>query len=260
MIRSFNRFELKYLINTEQARAVAEDLVGFLSPDRHGEGGRYALTSLYYDSADLSCYWAKIDGLKVRRKLRIRHYESAALLGPDDPVFVEIKQRVNRVTQKRRVRLGYSTAQALCAGVEPNSVERADEAVVAEVLDLVVRFDLHPTAITSYRRGAFVGGEHDPGVRVTFDRDLRFRLGDLDLHRKLPGPHLLPPELVVMEVKVNDRVPTWLTRLVSRHDLTLVRISKYCAAVEAGRRHRGPARMTSLAPAIPLTPQEARHG
>lgn len=33
MIRSFNRFELKYLINAEQAWAVAEDLLGFLSPD-----------------------------------------------------------------------------------------------------------------------------------------------------------------------------------------------------------------------------------
>lgn len=260
MIRSFNRFELKYLISTTQAGAVSADLLGFLSPDRHGEGGRYALTSLYYDSADLSCYWAKIDGLKVRRKLRIRHYESAAALDPADPVFVEIKQRVNRVTQKRRVQLPYAIAQSLCEGVEPDDVARADAAVVTEVVDMVRRFDLRPTAITSYMRDAFVGGELDPGVRVTFDRGLRYRTGNLDLHRKNPGAHLLPPDLVVMEVKVNDRVPTWLTRLVSHHNLTLVRISKYCAAIEAGRFQRGPSRIDSLAPTRSYRPEEARHG
>jgi hypothetical protein len=50
----------------------------------------------------------------------------------------------------------------------------------------------------------------------------------------VPGSHLLPPDRVVAEVKVNDRVPAWLTRLSSRHDLTLVRMSKYCAAIDAG--------------------------
>ena len=103
-----------------------------------------------------------------------------------------------------------------------------------EVADLVDRFALRPTAITSYLRRAWVGGDYDPGVRVTFDHDLRYRLGSLDLAHQVPGSHLLPPDRVVAEVKVNDRVPAWLTRVASRHDLTLVRISKYCAAIDAG--------------------------
>jgi hypothetical protein len=86
-MRSFNRFELKYLLHADSVDLLARDLAGPLRPDRHGHDGRYALTSLYYDSPDLVYYWAKVDALKVRRKLRIRHYETARPLGPDDDVF-----------------------------------------------------------------------------------------------------------------------------------------------------------------------------
>ena len=135
------------------------------------------------------------------------------------------------------MRLPYRDALALCAGeaMTDGPVEGTPGAAVAhEVADLVDRFALRPTAITSYLRRAWVGGEYDPGVRVTFDHDLRYRLGSLDLALQVPGSHLLPPDRVVAEVKVNDRVPAWLTRLSSRHDLTLVRMSKYCAAIDAG--------------------------
>lgn len=256
MIRSFNRFELKYLLDAGAVAEVADDLSRYLQPDRHGDTGRYALTSLYYDSADLVCYWAKVDGLKFRRKLRIRYYETRGPLADGGPVFVEIKQRLNRVTQKRRVQMSYGEALALCGGdgaaAGPNG---RDGSVIAEVQDMVGRFGLRPVAITSYLRTAWVGGDHDPGVRVTFDHDVRYRLGDLDLRDKVPGAHMLPPERVVMEVKVNDRVPAWLTRLVSRHDLSVVRMSKYCTAIEAGRHRQGSAGTQRTIPTIVEAPR-----
>ncbi len=96
-IRKFNRFEWKYLI-----------------PDEHGgDGGGYELASLYYDSPDFRCYWEKMDGIKIRRKLRLGCYETGVPLTQETPIFVEIKQRVNRVTQKRRVILPYETALRL---------------------------------------------------------------------------------------------------------------------------------------------------
>ena len=56
--RSFNRFELKYVLSAARVPAVEADLANHLQPDSHGDGGQYALTSLYYDSPDLVCYWA----------------------------------------------------------------------------------------------------------------------------------------------------------------------------------------------------------
>ena len=37
----------------------------------------------------------------------------------------------------------------------------------------------------------------------------------------------------MLEVKVNERVPYWLTELIARNNLQLVRMSKYCQSVQA---------------------------
>jgi hypothetical protein len=68
---------------------------------------------------------------------------------------------------------------------------------------------------------------------VTFDSNLRYRPRDLELHSKHVGRLLLPPDRVVMEIKVNDRIPYWLTELVGKHNFRLVRVSKYCQSLEA---------------------------
>ena len=114
-IRRFNRFELKYLITLQQAEQFKSGLRAYLVPDEHGNNnGRYTVSSLYYDSPGFRCYWEKLDGLRVRRKLRIRRYETGGVLAEEAPVFLEIKQRVDRVTQKRRVILPYGEALRLC--------------------------------------------------------------------------------------------------------------------------------------------------
>jgi len=43
---------------------------------------------------------------------------------------------------------------------------------------------------------------------------------------------LLPPEYAVMEIKVNERVPYWLTELTAAHNLNMVRMSKYCRSID----------------------------
>src|SRR5690606_13253820 len=114
-IRRFNRFELKYLVTLKQAQLFKQALRAFLLPDEHGvNNGRYTLSSLYYDSPDFRCYWEKVDGIRFRRKLRIRRYVTDAPLTDDTSVFVEIKQRVDRVTQKRRIIIPYRDALRLC--------------------------------------------------------------------------------------------------------------------------------------------------
>ncbi len=104
-IRKFNRFELKYLISYDTAQKLQQDLKKYVIPDSYSkkENWLYALSSLYYDTDDYRFYWEKVDWLKYRRKLRVRQYETEKTLTDDSIVYVEIKQRVDRVTQKRRV-------------------------------------------------------------------------------------------------------------------------------------------------------------
>jgi SPX domain protein involved in polyphosphate accumulation len=233
VVRSFNRFELKYLLSLQQAELVKTSLRAYLIADEHGNGnGRYPLTSLYYDSPDYRCYWEKVDGVKFRRKLRIRCYDECQSLTEDSPVFVEIKQRVSRVTQKRRAVLPYAAALQLCNDRLLPEHDSQDKAVVDEIHSFLWQYNLRPTSIVRYERAALIGTDLDLGLRVTFDTKLTCQLNPLRLDEPPTGVPMLSPGQVVMEIKANERVPYWLTELVAAHNLKMVRMSKYCRSIE----------------------------
>jgi hypothetical protein len=235
-IRKFNRFELKYVITLQQAEQLKSALRAYLVPDEHGgDNGRYALASLYYDSPDFRCYREKLDGIKFRRKLRIRRYETNEVFTDETPVFVEIKQRVDRVTQKRRAILPYSQALRLCNDRQLPDYAPEDKAIIEEIYVFLWQYNLRPASLVRYTRRAFVGTEYDIGLRVTFDTFLSFQAHPLHLHEEPSGLPMMPAHLVVMEIKVNEHIPTWLTDMIAAHNLQMVRVSKYCRSIEAAR-------------------------
>jgi hypothetical protein len=237
-IRKFNRFELKYVVSLAKAERFKEALGAYLLPDDHGDAnGSYTLSSLYYDSPDYRCYWEKVDGIRYRRKLRIRHYETSQPLTEKTPVFVEIKQRIDRVTQKRRVLLPYASARLLCDERQAPQHAEQDAGVVGEMLAMTWQYNLRPASLVRYSRQALVGTDYDIGLRVTFDRDLIYRSSpqhpfDLGFEEEQSGMFLFPAHMVIIEIKVNERIPYWLTELVGMHNLQLVRFSKYCRSIE----------------------------
>jgi SPX domain protein involved in polyphosphate accumulation len=232
-IRKFNRFELKYLITLQQAELVKSALRAYLVADEHGNGeGRYLLTSLYYDSPDYRCYWEKMDGVKYRRKLRIRSYATNGSLQDETLVYVEIKQRLDRVTQKRRAILPYREALRLCNQRQVPDAAPDDRTVIDEISAFLWQYNLRPVSIVRFERQAFIGSDYDIGLRVTFDTDLVYQVEPLHLHETLGGLPMFPANIAVMEIKVNERIPYWLTELVAAHNLRLMRVSKYCRSIE----------------------------
>ncbi len=233
-IRYPDRYELKYILDRSQYEQIVDALAGYTEPDSYSEGGRYLVTSLYYDTADYKAYWEKINGHRFRRKVRVRVY-NAQTVSPDSPSFVEIKQRTNKTLQKKRILLPYSSAVALCgSGKGTNGTTEAEQSVIQEVLHLYNTLRLQPACIVSYDRLAFNGSEYDPGLRVTFDTNLKCRTHDLTLlsQGSTENHFFVPPQWCIMEIKVNIRAPYWLTEVISKYHCTLRRISKYCTALE----------------------------
>lgn len=232
-VRTFNRFEYKYLLGPEQVARFTAALAPFTRADEHDADQRgYPVYSVYWDSDDLTCFWEKVDGIKFRRKLRFRLYPG------HDEAFVEIKQRLDRTIQKRRSRFSLERVRAMFDPASPESCgssltdeERADP-VVREALILCAQQRLRPTMAVSYRRRALFG-RHEPDLRITVDSRLRYDAQALDLAEPFEvGKQILDPRLSVLELKFNDRVPLWLVRLVEHQGLELMRFSKYCAAVD----------------------------
>ncbi len=237
-IRHSDRYELKYLIDRNQYHGLLAALEDHMIPDRQGDKhGRYSITSLYYDTEDYKAYWDKIEGHKYRRKVRVRVYGDQQVT-PETVCFAEIKQRINKTLQKKRIRLPYTAAEALCGAGQPvETASTPEQKVVDEIRYLHDVLQLQPACVVSYDRLAFNGSEYDPGLRVTFDTNLRGRTHDLSLisQGQAESQFFVPPVLCILEVKVNLRVPGWLARLVNRYGCTLRRISKYCAALEQSK-------------------------
>jgi SPX domain protein involved in polyphosphate accumulation len=101
-----------------------------------------------------------------------------------------------------------------------------------EIYAFLWQYDLHPACVVRYERQAFIGTDYDLGLRVTFDTSLSYQTRQLILHEKADSLPILPQDNVVMEIKVNERIPYWLTELIAAYNLNMVRISKYCRSIE----------------------------
>ncbi len=233
-IRKFNRFELKYLISYDTAQRLQQDLKKYVIPDSYSknENGLYTLSSLYYDTDDYRFYREKIEWLKYRRKLRVRQYETQEWLNDDSIVYVEIKQRVDRTTQKRRVPMNYKEAMDFCNHLIIPQYDKRDEPTIFELYQFIKQNNLKPSCITSYMRNAYFGTDYDTGLRITFDTNIRYRKKNLDLADKEIWEFMISPDMVIMEVKANERVPYRLTEMIAHYNFRLIRVSKYCQWLE----------------------------
>lgn len=228
--RRFNRFELKYVLPLTLARSFAASVQGYLEHDPHSGPDGYQVHSVYWDSADLRFFWEKLDGQKFRRKLRFRTYGERA----PQAVFVEIKQRIDRTVQKRRVRWPLERVRALFGqgAIDPTLEAEVEEPEAAEALALCRQFDLRPTMAVRYRRRAWTGA-FEADLRLTIDSFLRYDRLALDPGEPFQeGKALLDPRLAILEVKYTRLVPLWLVRALQERGLETTRISKYCAAVD----------------------------
>ncbi|PQD97906.1 VTC domain-containing protein [Mycolicibacterium parafortuitum] len=232
-LHAFNRYEIKYLLDEAKVPALRDELTGHMDSDPYSPRGGYPVTSLYYDTPDLRFYWEKIEGLRFRRKLRMRLYGTPSECTDDTSVQVEIKQRVNRVTQKRRLAMPYGAARRWLDHREPVTHAPAERPFVDEVTTLVGNLDLRPIVTTGYLREAFVGRDADLGLRVTIDHKVHGRDRDFGFASGAQNRFIIPPHLAIVEIKANERVPYWVTDLTARSDMSVVRISKYCQSVQA---------------------------
>lgn len=232
-IRKFNRFELKYVLSLEQVKELKKDLEHYVIPDKNWKWWSYILSSLYYDTDDYRFYWEKIEWLKFRRKLRLRRYVTDETFDDNSMVYVEIKQRFDRVTQKRRVPMKYKEAIDLIENEKvPKTYDIRDTATMDEIINIVKTYNLKPSAITTYKREAYFWKDADMWLRITFDYDISYKQKNLDIAEAQPEWNMVPPKFCILEIKANEKIPYWVTELVASHGIKLIRVSKYCQAIE----------------------------
>ena len=234
LVEDFARYEFKYLLSRTQRDEIEEEVRHFMRYDGHVHPefeNRYLVRSPYFDNADAENYYEKIDGIKTRRKYRIRTYGTKP--EPDLPIYLEEKGRHNNRTYKHRIPVCLEDLELL---LNPLATLQLLEAypnlplVEAFIYD-VARKRLKPRVLVDYLRRPYIS-EYDMNFRLTFDIRLSASaVNELYPSNTIPS-YLAAAGWTILEVKFHRRVPAWFHRILQAHSLRRISISKFCKGME----------------------------
>jgi len=216
------RYELKYIISPEQKEFFLERLKGHMEADSFG---KTSIASLYYDTPNYRLIRTSLEKPMFKEKIRLRSYGMAT---DTSPVFLELKRKAYGIVYKRRVQTTIPLVKNffdgngdICAGGQINTE-------ITYFRDFYK--NLVPSCLIIYDRTAYF----EPGgdLRLTIDENPRYRVKDLDLRVSMEGISLLPEGYSIMEIKVQQAMPLWLTSILSDGRIYKASFSKYGAAYE----------------------------
>jgi len=213
----FKRYEKKYKITLEQYQELISRIITKLVPDQYG---KHTICNIYLDTPDYQIIRASLEKPLYKEKLRLRSY---GIPEDEDKVFLELKKKYDDIVYKRRVEMTLLEARKyLYYGIHP-----AMDGQILQEIDYALHFyEARPAVYLSYDRIAFSGKE-DPELRITFDMNLRARNDQLDLRRGPFGMPLLGRKEILMEVKIPEAMPVWLSGIFAALQIYPASYSKY---------------------------------
>lgn len=190
-IKSFKRYEKKYLLTGEQYEKLIPRLLEYMKMDDHCVNNSYSIYNIYYDTDDNSVIRHSISKPYYKEKLRLRSYKIPQ--SPSDKVFLELKKKINKIVNKRRAIITLEEAyNFLEFGERPKCTDFITEQVINEIEYYLSHTKVNPTVYIGYNRIAFFGKE-GKDFRLTIDSKIITRREDLFLESGCHGTDILKP-------------------------------------------------------------------
>lgn len=220
-MRKVLREEKKYLITLENYISANHFLSQVLHPDDHNGIDGYIIRSLYFDTLENDDFYHKIDGLEIRRKIRLRIYSP-----DDDFAYLELKQKQGNYQEKRSLKITKEDALRLIQQ-DYQVLLKQEEPFAEEMYAIMSKQHYMPKSINQYRRKAYIVNENS--TRITFDSDIRATETSFDLYDKnlLLNP-VFDQNHVVFEVKYNGFLLSYVKDIINSIDRIQTPVSKYC--------------------------------
>ena len=217
------RQEKKYAINIADGVILRGRLGTVMLQDAHNGAQGYQIRSLYFDTPDDQDFHDKLDGLELRRKIRLRTYSPRS-----DFAMLEMKQKQGPYQRKRSLRLSREDAERLCRG-DYSPLQRYPDPFAAECYGLMHCRCYQPKAVVEYHRQAFIARENH--IRITLDSQIVATEAGFDLFSpQLPMYWVMDPFRMVLEVKYNGFLLSYIKDLLDRVERSELSVSKYCLA------------------------------
>ena len=235
-VQKFSRYEFKYLLTESVAKEIEREVSYFMDYDGyvHPEmGNRYTVRSLYFENEQLSNFNEKVDGIKKRKKYRLRSYSSK--VDHSIPVFFEEKGRVNQRTYKNRTQIKYEHLNLFTECVSNLQLKEIySNNKLIEVFSYErIKKNLYPLVLIEYERRPYIN-KYGLLFRMTFDSNIRAMLSSsLYSSNEHNVWKLCRPGYTILEVKFERSIPPWFHRIVQCYNLSRISISKMVIGVES---------------------------
>jgi hypothetical protein len=228
------RLEYKYLAKIEYIDPIREYTLNFVEPDIYMEKAglpEYTVRSIYFDTSEFDLYNDKVEGLEIRKKIRIRGYNQPTGM---DIVFLEIKRKLGDAIYKNRAPILYENLEKLLLsgdvdGLIIKNMKGFESSLndARKFLFHIYRKNMQPIAVVIYEREAY-HGKIDGNFRITFDKNLRCfpypGLNELFIERNLTYQNA---DYFLIETKFFGQLPNWFKFLINKFSLMRVSFSKY---------------------------------
>lgn len=216
------RQEKKFLISIEEFYKFKCFFSKVMNEDKHSkEHEYYQVRSLYFDSIDDRDYQEKLDGVAIRRKIRLRNY------GADSEfALLEMKQKQGEFQKKRSLKLTKEDSLELIKG-NYSILLKYNEAFAKECYAVMTMNCYRPATVITYHRKAFIAKENK--IRVTFDYNIVTSESEFNIFSKeLNEYSIFDPYMVILEVKYNGFLLSYIKDLINQCEKSEISISKYC--------------------------------
>lgn len=224
-VLDFQRFEFKYVMPVAYVDALIPDLLRYMDYDPYSKGEPYKLYSIYFDTFDWDSYYEKIAGIEHRKKYRVRAYKPN--LEPDDPVFIEVKEKEKDIILKRRKAIPF---KHLADFVSHRHYDH--DPVLDEWRFHIMRQNLKPKILVEYDRLPFIPkGNQD--IRITIDRNLHYAMMrnlKMDFGAQTKRVEAMK-QYCVVEIKYKNFLPAWTHRLIRKYNMRNDAFSKFTESV-----------------------------
>jgi len=215
------RQEKKYIITLDRYYYLSRQFSRVLVEDAHSSGDGYLVRSLYFDDIDNTDYEEKINGVEVRKKIRLRNY------GPSSKsTKLELKQKQGQWQKKRSLTLDKDKSLRIIAGDYAALLEcRSDFA--DECFGIMSMRCYRPKTVVSYTRKVFIAKENE--TRVTFDHHIKGTEANFNIFSyNLSENPIFDPYMVVLEIKYNGFLLSYIKDIIQSCNESEKAISKYC--------------------------------
>jgi SPX domain protein involved in polyphosphate accumulation len=195
-----NRYERKfYILNRD--KNFLENMVKRLNYGFREIFWTRSVNNIYWDTLNYDYYKNSVDGIAIRKKVRLRWYNDFEQM--KNPIM-EIKKKKGHIGSKIRYTGEY-----------------------AELFEKLKKQSLQPTLANSYRRSYFKS--FDQKIRITIDSDLEFwpvsNLEiDVDKKKDLEG--------LILEIKYQVSDALAASQVTNEIPFRVKSFSKYCRGLE----------------------------